>query len=96
MTARPHFTPGPWMIKQCDPDGRVHEIRSANGWLTADVYDEEALKPGNANLIAAAPDLYAALSEWLEIAEANKQYLGATGRRVRAALAKARGEEVAS
>ena len=46
----------------------------------------------NANLIAAAPELLEALEGWLEIAEAKKQYLGSTGDRVRAAIAKAKGE----
>jgi hypothetical protein len=52
--SEPNFTPGPWTLTKFDQGFMIHD---ADGNLVETVYTGEA----NARLIAAAPDLYAAL-----------------------------------
>lgn len=101
------FTPGPWLTAWSDTHAgqiaTIHGIRDELGhvcWaeIWSPIWPESPTQSANAHLIAAAPDLYAALSNFVEgwetgdggpvtverIAEAHKQAC--------AALAKARGE----
>ena len=75
-----------------DPEASYNESESVCLIGNNDLSHAHALEI--ANLIAAAPDLLAVLEEWLEIAEAKGEYLGSTGTKARAAIAKARGGEV--
>ena len=54
-------TPGPWIIGKQDHD--VITVDTANGTAICDVYvdSDDRRPPANARLIAAAPDLLAAL-----------------------------------
>lgn len=100
------FTPGPWFVSDdprpnmewnrhiaTDPDGENRICFMANGGTERDDEFE-----GNARLIAAAPDLYAALESLLRRCETGfvgwPATLGEVESRdmARVALAKARGE----
>lgn len=90
------FTPGPWR-KGTDGIRIMCTGETANGWgksvATADkktwmTWDEQE---GNYNLIAAAPDMYAALKAALAVLEEDGPDEAACDI-VRAAIAKARGE----
>ena len=83
------WTPGPWLTQETEktPNGLDELIRTENNTWIGWAYDKQ-----NANLIAAAPDLYAAL-DWLCRAlvhdhNKNIDYWA----EALAALAKARGE----
>lgn len=73
----PKHSRGPW--KRHD-DETYTEILDKEGWLVADVFLEPKLpydpfcKEGNANadLIAAAPDMYEALKELFKLLEGDK------------------------
>jgi hypothetical protein len=54
-------TPGPWVIGKRDHD--VVMVDTASGTAICDVYGESDDRPANARLIAAAPDLLAALED---------------------------------
>ena len=91
----PGFTPGPW---KADASGQ--HIRAADNQAIARVYDVEPYSlpetEANAHLIAAAPDLYAALKDVLAVASANAEDLDdgmvdPSCESARAALAKADG-----
>lgn len=103
------FTPGPWVENNddgfsrgsiwagCSPSGA-----GAVGTLIANVAGDSAEADANAHLIAAAPDLYAALTDAYEVLGAILEDTdGDDGERIpnpllvqlRAALAKARGEQ---
>ncbi len=87
MSGEPKFTPGPWsIVRYCE------EIEIANIADIMHFYGGEAAD-ANAALIAAAPELYAALENmvaWASLEDTPRlaDLLGAA----RAALAKARGE----
>lgn len=95
---KPSFTPGPWVI---EPEAYQCVIAETQLWLIATQGTDEDISieqdDANANLIAAAPDLYAALKAFVEYEEASARYqdlypadgdlFGA-----RAALRKAEGE----
>jgi len=99
MTDQPKWTPGPWAGKgQTSEDavfcGTMHRICADGTWLAfvptwKDNPDEASEAEANAHLIAAAPDMYAAL-------EMAKLWLDFDGRfdmqGINAALAKARGQ----
>ena len=77
-------TPGPWEIQR-----NLCDVVRPNGWLIASVTIRE-----NLDLIASAPDLLAICEELEESAEYWSEYdvpLGIVDR-LRAALAKARGQ----
>lgn len=88
---KPKFTPGPWVIftdrgiaAAVLPAMRVGEICEIDKWVA-----EDGVADANANLIAAAPELYATLEAVL------RQWPLAFGHELQAAhaaLAKARGE----
>ena len=90
------FTPGPWLVN--DRVIHSHEIKSSGCELIADVFnfskDQNAI--ANANLISAAPDMYEALSELIElvggILEGNYKPDSFTLQPARFAIAKALGE----
>ena len=98
--AAPAFTPGPWDNPSQSEAGRYITIKAANGRTVARVIWSRASDPhptdaGDARLIAAAPDLYAALEAALaDLEESDRHYktFSPSVKRVRAALAKARGE----
>jgi hypothetical protein len=83
-------TPGPWDIYERNPPlrgGYDHSVFRADlglDLLVCDVYGA-----GNARLIAAAPDLLAACKDALDRYGPNTP----AGRRIRAAIAKATGEQ---
>lgn len=104
------FTPGPWVI-ECDPVVPMNDQFVPAGWsgvtgsnwhnfalvVTRMEGDEADSKVGlaNARLIAAAPDLYEALTDLFEEVKFSDVYDAnpALVDRVRAALAKATGAE---
>ena len=80
-------TPGPWSLN-VDGCGDVFVSGSNSGYVvTIGAVDEDEYGRADANLIAAAPDLYEALAD-LVYAHEGQPGWGAA----RAALAKARGE----
>lgn len=94
----PQFTPGPWFPNTPSnrrvfmPNDTV-EIKAAGG-LVACLYAENwphGQDERNARLIAAAPELYEALAEFVAGADAGHVSVEADNA-ARAALAKARGE----
>ena len=88
------FTPGPWLVDPRFPD----TIRAADGTTLFVGTTDNARKFENARLIAAAPDLYAALDDI--IAEVLRYYknggaiepLGKACAKAAIALRRARGE----
>ena len=56
------FTPGPWTIAD-GHDRRVHLIDDSRGHAVGEIVYADTRKPADARLIAAAPDLLAALEE---------------------------------
>lgn len=98
MASDPKFTPGPWVT--CDAHGPVEEGTSIQSSLDTNMvascchyYSREQVR-ANARLIAAAPDLYAVVEELEESSSYWSEYCVPLGivYRLRAALAKARGE----
>ena len=92
MTDQPKWTPGPWRATTHDhPEQGVYA-----GYRIAKMTGGEIQRDrANANLIAAAPDLYAALEKALNFITNTESEMGETlpcGDAARAALAKARGE----
>lgn len=92
------YTPGPWLFED-NRDGTFSVwTRQPHIGTLVTVHDEDmnGAYPveANAKLIAAAPDLFEALSEFLELYETDEgcielpQYCAAT-----AAIAKARGDQ---
>lgn len=100
----PKFTPGPWKFDGEEAgyyDLPTLNIRDKDGYIVAGAVgyiDNSNLS--NAHLIAAAPDLYEALSDFAEYENlmedgddiAAMLKYGDASRKARAALAKARGE----
>lgn len=89
------FTPGPWkvinLITGYGVDASLKRLPSARVRITRTLSDQDL---ANAQLIAAAPDMYKALNELLELLEEHEPnwYLQGHYNRASAALAKARGE----
>ena len=89
MTAH---TPGPWVVKdstQVTSDGR-HIADCAGRETTTAIGLEDS---ANARLIAAAPDLLAALEKLLHLASEDWHEASPTLREAAGAIAKARGED---
>ena len=91
------FTPGPWAV-EIGPgrpeDGTVVEVLSKSGECIADVYVAADSHVADADLIAAAPDLYDALEAMLEADDAEDfEAFSVAIVAARAALAKARGKK---
>lgn len=87
------FTPGPW----CARFKRArYEITGTGGELMIQLHGAQNNAEQNANLIAAAPDLYAALEAMLQQFDADECHNSAADIEAilmaKAALAKARGE----
>jgi len=60
MTSNTDHTPGPWTCDGCEVYGSGIQVGSIYPAVTA---DEEMMVEANANLIAAAPELLAALQD---------------------------------
>ena len=95
MTDQPKWTPGPWRvlndeaIKVASSDGSLATVTHIHLRGRRDTSEVEA----NANLIAAAPDLYAALADLLDReGDDTLDSVKAKWAAARAALAKARGQ----
>ena len=93
MTDQPKWTPGPWIVFTSEDEWGCDTFV---GTLTDTLFDVRpwkgpAWQNGNAHLIAAAPDLYAALDGLLGLLDAGSLY-EPQAYAARAALAKARGE----
>lgn len=95
------FTKGPWTLDSTQQyirapkedeafigGGAICEVQSPLAWGGMDVRVAQT-RIANARLIAAAPDMYAVLEEWLDRQGTDENYLVA---KARAALAKARSE----
>ena len=94
MTDQPKWTPGPWRYDRTNgsPTTGEHMIAGAKPGYLAEVRDcGSGDVRANAHLIAAAPDLYAALDGLLGLLDAGSLY-EPQAYAARAALAKARGE----
>ena len=104
------FTPGPWTAFKYAEQGRITGIRDKFGQDVCDVFEEqtcpqygrpgisESEKKANAELIAAAPDMYSMLLSVLDecqICDPNFTYPGdcSMRRQIEAVLKKARGEK---
>lgn len=88
----PKFTPGPWAFEKWFYGGHGYRIYSARGAHSIAGTSGHPYDFANAQLIAAAPDLYAALETlvgWFADDDYDFQKLDDA----RAALAKARGEK---
>ena len=92
------WTPGPWRYDRTNgsPTTGEHMIAGAKPGYLAEVRDcGSGDVRANAHLIAAAPDLYAALERTLNFIANTESEMGETlpcGDVARAAIAKARGE----
>ena len=85
------FTPGPWHVNYSD----FSQVKAANGAIVAACNRLSHLVnlQANANLIAAAPELYEALRSIINDLPSNRDWLDPTIERVaKDALKKARGE----
>ena len=94
MTDQPKWTPGPWRYDRTNgsPTTGEHMIAGAKPGYLAEVRDcGSGDVRANAHLIAAAPDLYAALDGLLGLLDAGSLY-EPQAYAARTALAKARGE----
>jgi len=81
-----NFTPGPWKL-----NGHYIEARSGLGIARIAIVDDGAgTLPGNASILAAAPELYEALDGLLDALPSATMHPAIKA--ARAALAKARGE----
>ena len=78
------WTPGPWAVRD------ARGIRGANGECVASTYC--AAPAEDAHLIAAAPELYAALERSVKAWTSDPDRMGPMIRQAKAALSKARGE----
>jgi hypothetical protein len=82
-------TPGPWVIGKRDHD--VVMVDTASGTAICDVYGESDDRPANARLIAAAPDLLAALEDIARGDYSDPLCMKTPEQRAREAIAKAKG-----
>jgi hypothetical protein len=84
------FTPGPWQV---EPDSDERTVAETGDWFIAAKHAEyrESDENGNANLIAAAPELYQELKALLDRALDLRMLSAMDERRIRAVLSKAEG-----
>lgn len=98
MTDQPKWTPGPWRYDRTNgsPTTGEHMIAGAKPGYLAEVRDcGSGDVRANTHLIAAAPDLYAALERALNFIANTESEMGEAlpcGDAARTALAKARGQ----
>ena len=98
-------TPGPWVARTAPTSAGLCHIISAADWRGAFIYGD-GIRPGvddalpkaqelaaNARLIAAAPDLLAALRYMVEVCPAIDQVGEEAHDQARAAIAKAEGQQ---
>lgn len=94
MQTKTTFTPGPWRVDPRFPD----TIRAADGTTLFVGTTDNLRKFENARLIAAAPDLYAALDRvahtihWMDSDDRDSIFPDGLHEAIRAALRRARGE----
>ena len=95
----PHsFTPGPWVVvgnltKYVEarlPSGLIQEVAACGPTAADEGYGQQQV--ANARLIAAAPELLAALKNMVGLVELVLPFDGPQQRKARAAIAKATGE----
>ena len=94
------YTPGPWLLRTAPTSAGLCHIVSAADWRGAFIYGDGIRKgvddalpkaqelAANARLIAAAPDLLAFVTEWLNSQGGDSNYMT---EKARAAIAKAIG-----
>ena len=90
-------TPGPWTLRPSRKSKGAHYIEGGNpGWLVAEVSGQGDSNEANSRVIAAAPDLLAALIGMVEVLQPAEVDFNEMEERVmaqaRAAIKKARGE----
>lgn len=93
--SEPKFTKGPWRIlNSTDYDDRqfYYHILNMEGYNVANVEDCEECEEANAQLIAAAPDMYALLLDILTDYQCMPNP-AVMADKIEAVLKKARGEE---
>ena len=92
MASETNFTPGPWVVEDDSPV--TPWVRCPDDKSTLSVSRPYRERLANAYMIAAAPDLYAVVEELEESSSYWSEYFVPIGivDRLRAALAKARGE----
>lgn len=73
QTMKTDHTPGPWTIQHGN-SSRVYLINSPQGHAVGEIVYTDTRNPADAQLIAAAPDLLAALVEMHQQFKANADY----------------------
>ena len=96
------FTPGPWTVEPVRDNNGKPYATSYEAWVFVEpsvcgLWAKEGCTLADAHLIAAAPELYEALSEFVAVCDAAPpvEFINEIGRvvvKARAALKKARGE----
>lgn len=84
-------TPGPWMLQTSDSDIFVEVIDSPTEGVTLATLPADEVGYANARLIAAAPELLAALNTFLLASDLKDDSQWEARRLARAAIAKAEG-----
>lgn len=98
MSAEPEWTPGPWVSEDRPPNMKIIFAEVASGNRPSPCLMMDGNQRANADLIAAAPDLYASLhalmddSRFVVSVGGNPIVVDAMLNDARTALAKARGE----
>ena len=71
MSDTPKHTPGPWMVYTANDEARPYilqdDSRRPSKVIAVVFDDDERTRHNNARLLAAAPDLYAALTDALQV-----------------------------
>lgn len=92
------FTKGPWVKDYGMTLGHIKSINNAHGGLTPTVcmysmrFINEKEMQANAHLIAAAPEMYEAMQEFVNRVDRGEVRSTATYKKFKSILAKARGE----
>lgn len=59
----PQFTPGPWSVEENIDGWEIND--NLDGGVAVTVFNDSETEQANAHLIAAAPELYEAITTWL-------------------------------
>jgi len=91
-------TPGPWRQQGAPNSHRVNAVSSGPVAVASERFMSREERIANARLIAAAPDLLAALKDWQELRDSEGddgrdvvEWIERVERQMRAAIAKAEG-----